>query len=104
MSYRVVQCRRRDLTYEEAGVAIRDVLAGRVEIGRFAQSSHLELMVDLIFTFFDKGRENWTRWKSKYTRIEKVFAENLFNAIIAVRHNIDWVHKGAKPPVDHLTF
>ena len=111
--------RRRDLTYEEAsdlvaerwifdfeqaGVAIRDVLAGRVEVGRFAKSSHLEFMVDLIFTFFDKERENWTCWKSRYARMEKVFARNLFNAIIAVRHNIDWFSAGARPPVDRLTF
>ena len=78
--------RRRDLTYEEAcdqmnenwvfdfeqaGVAIRDVLAGRVEVGRFAKSSQLDFMVNLIFTFFDKERENWTRWKSRYARMEK---------------------------------
>ena len=111
--------RRRDLTYEEAcdmtnqswifayeqaGVSIRDVLAGRVEVGRFAKSSHLEFVVNLIFTFFDKERENWTRWKSRYARMEKVFARNLFNAIIAIRHNIDWFNAGAKPPVDRLTF
>ena len=47
--------------YEQAGVAIRDVLAGRVEVGRFAKSSHLEFVIDLIFNFFDRERENWTR-------------------------------------------
>ena len=111
--------RRRDLTYEEAsdlsderwivdfeeqGVAIRNVLAGQVEVGRFARTWHLELMVDLIFTFFDKERENWTRWKSRYTRMEKVFPRNLFNAILAVWHNIDWFNAGARPAVDRLTF
>ena len=111
--------RRRDLSYEEAcdeinenwvfeyeqaGVAIRDVLAGRVEVSRFAKSSELDFMVNLIFTFFDKERENWTRWKSRYARMEKVFARNLFNAIIAIRVNLDWFSAGAKPPVDRITF
>ena len=60
--------RRNELTYEEAcdemnenwvfdfeqaDVAIRDVLAGRVEVGRFAKSSQLDFMVNLIFTFFE---------------------------------------------------
>ena len=62
------------------------------------------MMEDLIFTFFDKERESWTRWKSKYVKMEKVFAKNLYSAIIAIRHNIDWVNKGAKPPVDRLAF
>ena len=111
--------RKKELTYEEAadltneywvqrheraGVAIRDILAGRVVVERFAASSNLEVMIDLIFTFFDKERENWTRWKDKYCRMERNFAKNLYNAIIAVKYNIDWYDKGAKPPVDRITF
>ena len=90
--------------YERAGVAIRDILAGRVVVERFAASSNLEVMIDLIFTFFDQERENWTRWKDKYCRMERNFAKNLYNAITAVKYNFDWYDKGAKPPVDRITF
>ena len=49
-------------------------------------------------------RENWTQWKDKYRRMERNFAKNLYNAIIAVNKNIDWYNKGANPPVDRKTF
>ena len=32
-------------------------------------------------------RENWTQWKDKYRRMERNFAKNLYNAIIAVNKN-----------------
>ena len=33
-----------------------------------------------------------------------MFAKNLYDAIVAIRQNIDWHNKGAKPPVDRLMF
>ena len=90
--------------YEEDGVSIHEVLGGHVYINRFTQSNRLKMIVDLIFTFFDKERENWTRWKHRYSRMEKNFAKNLYNAIIAIKMNIDWHNKGAKPPVDRIIF
>ena len=36
--------------------------------------------------------------------MERNFAKNLYNAIIPIKHNIDWYDKGAKPPVDCITF
>ena len=111
--------RKREFTYEDAAdasnefwinryerdvVAIRDILAGRVVVDRFAYSSNLEVMIDLIFTFLDLERENWTRWKHRYSRMEKNFAKNLYNAIIGVRCNINWNNKGAKPPIDRKSF
>ena len=44
--------------YERKGFSIRDVLEGRVSVGRFCESSQLEVMIDLIFTFFDIERGN----------------------------------------------
>ena len=91
-------------SYEQAGVAIRDIVAGRVVVEWFGASSILEDMIDLIYTFFDHERENWTQWKDKHRRMERNFAKNLYNAIIAVNKNIDWYNKGANPPVDRKTF
>ena len=53
--------------YEEDGLANSDILAGRVFVSRFSEASQLEVMIDLIFTFFDKERENWTRLKHRYS-------------------------------------
>ena len=66
--------------------------------------SNLEVMIDLIFMFLDQERENWTWWKHRYSRMEKNFAKNLYNATIAVRYNINWHNKGAKPPIDRKSF
>ena len=85
-------------------VAIHDILAGHIVVAWFTHSSYLEVMIYLIFTFFDQERENWTRWKHKYCTMEKNFAKNLFNAIVAVKYNIDFYNKGAKLPVDRITF
>ena len=90
--------------YEEDGLANSDILAGRVFVSRFAEASQLEAMIDLIFPFFDKESENWTRLKHRYNRMEKNFARTLYNAIIAVKNNIDFYTVGAKPPVDRITF
>ena len=59
------------LNYEREGVAIRNVLEGRIRVSGFETSNQLHMIIDLIFTFFDKERENWTRWKYKYTRLLK---------------------------------
>ena len=85
-------------------VAIHDILAGRDVVDWFTYSSNLEVMIYLIFTFFNQERENWTRWKHKYCKMEKNFAKNLFNAIVAVKYNTDFYNKGAKPPIDRITF
>ena len=91
------------LNYEREGVAIRDVLAGRIRVSGFALSSQLHMVIDLIFTFFDKERENWTRWKHRYARMEKNFARTLFNVICAVKLNTDF-SVGAKPPIDRVSY
>ena len=87
--------------YEQDSVAIRDTLAGHAVLDRFAYSSNLEVMINLIFTFFDQERENWMRWKH---RTQKNFARNLYNAIIVVKYNINWYEKGSQPPVDCISF
>ena len=48
------------LEYERDGVRIRDILAGRVRVTGLSTSSHLHMVIDLIYTFFDQERENWT--------------------------------------------
>ena len=40
--------------YKQHGVAICDILVGQVVIDWFAYSSNLEVMISLIFTFFDQ--------------------------------------------------
>ena len=91
------------LNYEREGVAICDMLAGRIRVSGFATSSQLHMIIDLIFTFFDKERENWTRWKHRYARMEKNFSRTLFNVICAVKLNTD-LSVGAKPPIDRVSF
>ena len=46
------------LDYEREGVRIPDILAGRVRVTGFSTSSQLHMIINLIFTFFDKEREN----------------------------------------------
>ena len=89
--------------YERDGIAIRDVLAGCIRVSGFATSSQLHMIIDLIFTFFNKERENWTRWKHRYSRMEKNFARTLFNVICAVKLNTDF-SVGAKPLIDRVSF
>ena len=108
--------RQRDLSYEEVadtvnegwviryerdGIPIRDILAYRVFMDRFAQSSQLEIIINQIY-IFDNERENWTRWKHRYCRMDKNFTRNLYNSLICIKNNIVW-ERGA-PPVDRLTF
>ena len=59
------------LEYERDGVRIRDILAGRVRVTGLSISSHLHMVIELIYTFFDQERENWTRFKHRYMRMEK---------------------------------
>ena len=91
------------LEYERDGVRIRDILAGRVRVMGLSTSSHLHMVIELIYTLFDQERENWTRFKHRYARMEKNMARNLFNVICAVKLNIDW-REGGKPPIDRKSF
>ena len=91
------------LEYERDGVRIRDILAGRVRVTGLSTSSHLHMMIELIYTFFDKERENWTWFKHRYARMERNMAMNLYNVICAVKLNID-LREGAKPPIDRHSF
>lgn len=91
------------LEYERDGVRIRDILAGRVCVTGLSTSSHLHMVIELIYTFFDQERENWTRHKHRYMRMEKNMARNLYNVICTVKLNIDW-REGAKPPIDRKSF
>ena len=61
-------------------------------------------MINVIFTFFDIERENWTPWKHRYACMEKNLAKTLFNCIVAIKNNIAFYVRGAKPPVDRITF
>ena len=90
--------------YERGGFPIRHVSAGHLAVGNFTESSQLEVMIDLIFTFFDIERENWTSWKHRYACMEKNLAKTLFNCIVAIKNNIAFYVRGAKPPVDRITF
>ena len=91
------------LEYERDGVWIRNILAGRVRVTGLSMSSHLHMVIELIYTFFDQERENWTRFKHRYMRMEKNMARNLYNVICAVKLNIDW-REGGKPPIDRRSF
>lgn len=77
--------------YERDGVPIWDILARRVFVDRFVQSSQLEVVINQIYIFSDRERENWTRWKSCYCRIEKNVGRNLYNAVIRIKNKIVWV-------------
>lgn len=79
------------------------MLAGRVRVTGFSTLCHLHMVIDLIHTF-DKERENWTRFKRWYMRMEKNMARTLLNVICAVKLNIDFHNKGAKPPIDRTSF
>ena len=79
------------------------MLAGRVRVTGFSTLCHLHMVIDLIHTF-DKERENWTRFKHWYMRMEKNMARTLFNVICAVKLNIDFHNKGAKQPIDMTSF
>ena len=91
------------LKYEHDGVRIRDILAGRVRVTGLSTSSHLHMVIELIYTFFDQERENWTRFKHRYMCMERNMAMNLYNAIWAVKLNIDF-REGAKSPIDRRSF
>lgn len=49
------------LEYVRDRVRIRDILAGRVRVTGFSVSSHLHMVIDLVYTLFDKEGENWTQ-------------------------------------------
>ena len=78
-------------------------VGARVQVTGFSTLCHLHMVIDLIHTF-DKERENWTRFKHWYMRMEKNMARTLFNVICAVKLNIDFHNKGAKPPIDRTSF
>lgn len=67
--------------YEQNGVAIQDILAGSVFVDWFSESSQLEVIIDLTYTFFDDERENWTCHKHSYCCMEKNFTKNLYNEL-----------------------
>ena len=106
-----------DLSYEEAmdrtkdplvqyherhGFPMRDMLTGRVNVGRFYQSSQLEVLTNVIHTF-TFGIENWTRGRQQCIEMERNFANNLFNVLYCVKWNIDW-RVGGKPPIDRDVY
>ena len=72
-------------------------------VSGFAESSRLEIMIHQIYFFLDEESENWVCWKRQYCRIEKVFAYNLYNTIVAIKTNIVW-NLAVKPPADVVTF
>ena len=88
--------------HERRGFPMRDMLTGRVNVGRFYQSSQLEVLTNVIHTF-TSGRENWTRGKERYEEMEKNIAKNLFNVLCCVKRNIDWSVLG-KPPIDRDVY
>ena len=89
--------------YERDGFPIRDLLAGNRYFIRFAQSSQLEVMLHQICFFMDEQRENWTRSRRSYLRVEKAFARLLYNATFAIRKNLT-SDLTVKPPVDRTAF
>ena len=88
---------------ESNDIPIKDLLVGRTIMSHFSHTSQLQIMIHEIYLFMDQERENWTRSKRRYRRIEKVFAMTLFHAICAIRKNLIW-NLGVKPPVDRATF
>ena len=46
--------------YERRGVAIRDILTGRMRITRFRRCGQLQLAITIMSVFIDM-KENWTR-------------------------------------------
>ena len=88
---------------EENDIPIKDLLAGRTIMCHYSHTSQLYIMIHGIYLFMDQERENWTRSKRRYQRIERVFALSLFHAIRAIRKNLIW-NLGVKPPMDRATF
>ena len=76
--------------YELMGIPIREVLADRAWVNHFSDSSQLEVMLHQIELFFDQERENWTRSKCSYERIERQFARTWMVAIRTIRKNLFW--------------
>jgi len=58
--------------YEENDFSICDLLAGTRWFIRFKESSQLEVMIHEVVFFMDEQRENWTRSRHRYRRIERV--------------------------------
>ena len=90
------------LHHEPRGFPIRDMVTGRINIGRFHQSTQLEVLTNVMQTFLN-GRENWTRGKRRYEEMEKNFAKDLFNVLCCVKRNIDG-SVGGKPPIDRDVY
>ena len=63
------------LNYEREGLAICDVLAGRIRVSGFETSSQLHMIIDLIFTFFDKEREDGPDGSTSTRAWRKTFLE-----------------------------
>ena len=63
--------------HERRGFCIHDMMTGRVNVGHFYQSSQLEVVTNQIYVFFEHKRENWTREKERYDKMEHNFAKNL---------------------------
>ena len=83
--------------YELMGIPIREVLAGRAWVRGSSDSSQLEVMIHQIELFLDQERENWTRDKHRYRRIEKQFARTLMVAIRTIRKKIVLEFAGETP-------
>ena len=90
------------LNHKRHGVPIRDILVGQTRLTRFHQSSQLQMIIAVMHVFIDM-KENCTRRKERYEKMEENFSRNLFNMLVSVKRNMDW-SVGGKPPIGRDTY
>ena len=62
-------------------------------------------LLQLIFTFFDKERENWTRFKHRYARMEKNMAKRPYLTLsVQLRMTLTFITKGRNRPLTVQPF
>ena len=63
-------------------------------------------LLQLIFTFFDKERENWTRFKHRYARMEKNIGEEtpILTLSVQLRMTLTFITKGRNRPLTVQPF
>ena len=88
---------------EENNIPLRGILAGHVTVRHFGASTQLHIVIGQMHHFCELHRENWTRSKRRYLKVEKRFARSLWNVLYAVKINVTNRHV-TKPPIDRNSF
>ena len=88
---------------EENNITLRGILAGHVTVRYFGASTQLHIVIGQMHHFCELHRENCTRSKRRYLKVEKRFAKSLWNVLYAVKINVVNRHV-TKPPIDRNSF